>query len=47
MRKYLKKIKHSANLSSDGAMESGDHFKNGARPAKPLEQEEFLIIIKR
>ena len=24
------------------AMESGDHFKNGARPAKPLEQEKYF-----
>ena len=27
--------------NSDNVMESGDHFKNGAKPAKPSEQGKF------
>jgi hypothetical protein len=32
MKKYFKSFKQNANLSNRGAMESGDHFKNGASP---------------
>jgi hypothetical protein len=32
MKKYFKSFEQSAKLSSRGAMESGDHFKNGASP---------------
>jgi hypothetical protein len=32
MKKHLNSFKQSANLSNRGAMESGDHFKNGASP---------------
>jgi hypothetical protein len=43
MKKYLNSFKHSANLSSEGAMESGNHFKNGASPKSHTSRENILI----
>ncbi|MDR2040730.1 MAG: hypothetical protein LBP98_00220 [Tannerella sp.] len=31
MGKYLRSIKQHADLGSGGAMETGDHFKNGVK----------------
>ncbi|MDR1338731.1 MAG: hypothetical protein LBK58_01530 [Prevotellaceae bacterium] len=42
MKKYLKRSKQNANLSSRGAMESGDHFKNGASPKSLTSRGNFL-----
>jgi hypothetical protein len=36
-----KKDNQSLYQAGTGIMETGDHFKNGAKPAKPQEQEKF------
>jgi tetratricopeptide (TPR) repeat protein len=41
MKKYLNSFKQGANLSSEGAMEIGEHFKNGASP-KSLTGRNFM-----
>jgi hypothetical protein len=41
MYKYLKNLEQYANLSSRGAMEAGDHFKNGASPRT---RKKFLLL---
>jgi hypothetical protein len=45
MKKYLKFFKQCANLSSEGAMESGDHFKNGASPKSLTSREKLNHLI--
>jgi hypothetical protein len=40
MKKYLKSIKRSADYS---AMESGDHYKNGANPKSRTSRAKSLI----
>jgi hypothetical protein len=42
MYKYLKSIKQSADYS---AMETGDHFKNGASPKSLMSRRIFLIEV--
>jgi hypothetical protein len=38
MQQYLKRLESSAD-NSEGTMESGDHYKNGAEPEKPESRE--------
>jgi hypothetical protein len=45
MKKYFKNFKQSANLSSESAMESGDHFKNGASPKSLMSREKLNHLI--
>jgi hypothetical protein len=45
MKKYLKSFKQSANFSSVGAMESGNHFKNGASPKSLTSRENLNYLI--
>jgi NADPH-dependent 7-cyano-7-deazaguanine reductase QueF len=42
MKKYLNSFKHSAGYH-EGAMESGNHFKNGASPKSLKSRENSLI----
>jgi hypothetical protein len=44
MKKYLKKIKQSANYN-EGTMESGDHFKNGASPKSHTIRGNFILNV--
>jgi hypothetical protein len=46
MKKYLKKIKQSANFSNEGAMEPGDHFKNGASPKSHTIRRNHILNLK-
>jgi hypothetical protein len=46
MKKYLKKIKQSTKLSNEGAMESRDHFKNGASPKSHTIKRNFILNVK-
>jgi hypothetical protein len=45
MKKYLNSFKQSANLSSEGAMESEDHFKNGASLKSLTKKGLFFIVL--
>jgi hypothetical protein len=44
MYKDLKNLEQHANLSSRGAMETGDHFKNGAVPKSLMSRMNYLKI---
>jgi hypothetical protein len=46
MKKYLKSFNQNANLSSEGAMESGNHFKNGANPKSLTSRKNFNNKLK-
>ncbi|MDR1338622.1 MAG: hypothetical protein LBK58_00950 [Prevotellaceae bacterium] len=43
MKKYLNSFKQSVSFSSRGAMESGDHFKNGANPKSLTSRRNFSV----
>jgi hypothetical protein len=38
--------KYPKNLSSEGIMESSDHFKNGASPKSQMSRENIIMSVK-